>query len=252
MKLYGKVQGTGQPLVMLHGLFGTHENLGGLSRQLAENYQVHALDLRNHGRSPHVEEMNYPAMAADVREYIEEHQLGSVVVVGHSMGGKVAMQLTLESPELVSSLVVLDIAPAAYGDRHKEIFKGLYSLDLEELSSRAAADQPLAEYVTELPVRQFLLKNLVRGENGFKWRMNLFAIYQGYQNIVSAVSEKCWDGKTLFIRGDQSDYITQQHRNDIVMRFPSAKVVTIEGTGHWLHAEKPAAVLKVINRFLAN
>ncbi len=250
MNLYGQVKGEGQPLVMLHGLFGSLENLGVLSRKLAEHYQVHTLDLRNHGRSPHADTMDYQLMAADVIAYLAENDLQQVVMIGHSMGGKVAMQVVLDAPERIAALVVLDIAPVAYGDRHGNVFQGLRAIEPENLKSRVEAENILSQFVEELPVRQFLLKNLVKSEQNFRWRINLQGIYQSYQNIVQSVTDKVWAGKALFVRGELSDYITMEHREGILRRFPDAKVMTVNNTGHWLHAEKPAVVLKVIEQFL--
>ena len=252
VKLHGQVKGDGQPLIMLHGLFGSLENLGVLSRKLAETYQVHALDLRNHGRSPHADTMNYQSMAADVLAYIRQHDLQQVVIIGHSMGGKVAMQVVLDAPARVACLVVLDIAPVTYGNRHGNVFQGLQSIDLTTIKNRIEAEEVLSGFVKELPVRQFLLKNMVKGKDGFSWRMNLQGIQQSYSDIVLSVSDSVWEGRTLFIRGELSDYITIEHREDILRRFPNAKVMTVNNTGHWLHAEKPTAVLNVIRRFLSS
>lgn len=244
--------GQGEPLVMLHGLFGSLENLGGIARLLAERYQIHALDLRNHGRSPHAPEHSYPLMAEDVAAYLDQAGLERAHLLGHSMGGKVAMTLALTRPERVERLVVLDIAPVHYPPHHQDILAGLHQLDLARLASREEADRFLEAFVPELAVRQFLLKNLVRdGAGGFRWRINLAALSREYEEVMAGQeSGQPFPRPVLFIKGGDSDYIREEQWPHIQRLFPQATLRVIPQTGHWLHAEKPNVVAATARRFL--
>lgn len=252
LDLHHRVTGEGEPLIVLHGLFGSLENLGGVSQRLADSCQIHALDLRNHGRSPHTDAMGYPAMADDVLRYMDKAHLEQASVLGHSMGGKTAMELALAHPDRVDRLIVADIAPVAYPPHHDDIIEGLTSLDLARVTSRGQADKALAEYVPVTPVRQFLLKNLVRdGKGGFAWRLNLDAIQNHYEQIAAGpTAEGPFDGPTLFIKGGDSDYIGEGQRETFDRYFPKASLRIIPGTGHWLHAEKPDLFTNLCRRFL--
>ena len=252
VNLHHRITGTGQPLVMLHGLFGSQENLGAISRLLAEQYQIHGLDLRNHGRSPHTQAHSYPLMVDDVIAYMDHQGLERAHFIGHSMGGKTAMQLALTHPQRVERLVVLDIAPVLYKPHHQQILEGLQSLNLAALSSRTEADQQLAAYVPELAVRQFLLKNLVKaGPDRFGWRINLEALTRNYQEImVGQQHQPPFPRPALFIKGGDSDYIQAEHWSKIQELFPAAVMRIIPRTGHWLHAEKPEVVAAAARRFL--
>ncbi|MCY4265394.1 MAG: alpha/beta fold hydrolase [Gammaproteobacteria bacterium] len=248
---------SGPALLVLHGLFGSHTNWGWHNRHLASNHAVFGLDLRNHGDSPHSNLLNYPVMAEDIRQFMAQQGLGQCAILGHSMGGKVAMQLALETPHLVNRLVVVDIAPAGYpqsADGHQRIISGLRSLDLASLSSRGEADIQLGKVIEDSSTRQFLLTNLVRnrrGVSGYQWRLNLDAIESSYQNLRSWSSPgKPFDGPCLFIKGGNSDYIKPQHKNEILNQFPSAEIKIITGAGHWVHAEKPRTLHRVVADFL--
>ena len=253
MKLYARAQGTGPDLISLHGLFGSQENLGMINRNLSSEYCVHGLDLRNHGRSPQNHEMNYSLMADDVLEYMDDQNLQSVILLGHSMGGKVAMALALKAPERVSALVVIDIAPVTYLHRkHDDVLDGLSSINLDGLQNRKEADRQLVEYVLQTPIRQFLLKNLYRKEDGkFGWRVNLKSIIEHYPEILTGQqADQPFPAKTLFIKGGASDYILPEHQDQVLKLFPQAQVRIITGAGHWVHAEKPELVARTIQRFL--
>ncbi|WP_116919051.1 alpha/beta fold hydrolase [Tamilnaduibacter salinus] len=252
VSLHHRVDGQGPPLILLHGLFGSLENLGGIAQRLSDQWRVHALDLRNHGRSPHSDTMDYPAMAADVKAYMDDAGLDRASVLGHSMGGKVAMELALTWPHSVDRLVVADIAPVAYPPRHDAILDGLMSLDTAALRSRRDADERLAEKVSTPAVRQFLLKNLVRRrEGGFGWRMNLPVIADQYEAIAAAPSASGpFTRPTLFIKGAASDYIGEEAREPTTRLFPAASLRMIPETGHWLHAEKPDRFANTVRRFL--
>ncbi len=255
MKLQVKQQGQGDDVITLHGLFGSRENLGVISRGLAPSFRVHGLDLRNHGRSPHHEAMNYQVMAEDVLAYMDECGIENTHLVGHSMGGKVAMTLALLAPERVNRLVVIDIAPVTYREqRHDAILQGLSAMPLADLTSRNEADQFLSAYEPEPAVRQFLLKNLHRtGQGSFAWRMNLTAIINHYPAILAGQqAEQPFAGATLFIKGGASDYILPEHREPVLALFPAATVRVIPGAGHWVHAQKPELVVRTLLRFLGS
>lgn len=245
--------GQGPALIILHGLFGTWENWGAQIKMLAEQYDVIAADLRNHGASPHSDELSYHLMAEDVIELMDKQQLDKVLLLGHSMGGKVAMQLAMDHPARVRKLIVADIAPVNYGRHHDDVFQGLFNVELEGLKSRSAADKQLAEHVEIPGVRAFLLKNLQRDKDGnFGWKMNLEALHREYHEISAAPQQGRYEGPTLFIKGGDSDYLKPEYAEAIQSRFPDASFKIIEGTGHWLHAEKPAAFNRIVERFLSD
>ena len=253
MKLHAKQQGQGADIISLHGLFGSQENLGILNRGLAEQFRVHGLDLRNHGRSPHDETMNYRVMAEDVLEYMDDQQLECTNIVGHSMGGKIAMTLALLAPKRIKKLAVIDISPVTYPNRrHDSILDGLSSIPLTTVKSRSEADQLLAKYEPQKDIRQFLLKNLYRDERGaYDWRINLGAIKTNYESILEGQhSANGFDGETLFIKGGESDYILPEHRQEVLSLFPAAAMKVIPNTGHWVHAQKPELVTRTLLRFL--
>lgn len=243
MELFTRQTGDNGPnLVLLHGLFGSHENLGVLARGLAAHCRVHAVDLRNHGRSPHADTMNYPDMAADVRATMDAHGLEQAVVIGHSMGGKVAMELALTAPERVAGLVALDIAPVTYARSHDTELTVMQALDTSALASRSEADKALAAELPNPAIRQFLLKNLVRTDDGFAWRIPLDTIADAYPDLLEAPSAGTSRMPALFIRGGASDYVTSGHEREIHERFPSAAIETIADAAHWVHIEAPEAV----------
>lgn len=259
VELNHRITGGGTPLILLHGLFGSQDNLGGIARRLEDEWQVHALDQRNHGTSPHTETMDYPAMADDVLAYMDARGLEKAAILGHSMGGKTAMQVALRAPERVDRLIVADIAPVSYQSRHDAILEGLSSLDLHAVTSRQEADQALAEHVEMPQVRQFLLKNLERvpaderreGEQVFRWRINLPVIEACYPKLALAPEgELPFEGPVLFLKGAESAYIQEKHRDEIRRLFPAAELRIIEGTGHWLHAEKADTFAALCRRFL--
>ena len=252
MKLYARKQGQGQNLVSVHGLFGSLDNLGAVNRTLAENYCVHALDLRNHGRSPHSDSMQYSDMAADLVEYLDDQNIDSAHLLGHSMGGKVVMETALRYPDRVDKVSVLDISPVAYTvRRHDDVFAGLKAVDFETLQRRSEADAVLAGFISEPGVRQFLLKNLYKNDQGqFGWRLNLSAIEQSYVFILGGQqAETSFPGDVLFLKAGLSDYILPEHQDTALSLFPNAIVRIIPGTGHWLHAEKPELVAGALQRF---
>jgi esterase len=251
MLLNYQIHGEGQPLIILHGLFGTLENWGNQIKTLSENHKVIAVDLRNHGRSFHSNEMNYHLMAEDIKALLSHLKLEKAHIIGHSMGGKVAMQLALNAPDLIDKLIIVDIAPVEYTPHHNDVFKGLFSVDLPSLNSRGDADKQLSEHIPELSVRAFLLKNLYRtDEKLFAWRMNLEAIHSQYKNISAAPTGTPFDRSMLFIKGEKSDYMIPAYRDAVINSFPKASYTIIKQAGHWPHAEKPKEFTDIVVNFL--
>lgn len=259
VELNYRITGEGEPLILLHGLFGSLENLGGISRRLQDEWQIHALDQRNHGGSPHTDTMDYPAMAADVIAYMDARGIDKAGIIGHSMGGKVAMQIALQAPERVSKLIIADISPVAYKPKHDAILESLKNLNLDGVRSRKDADEQMAQWVDTLATRQFLLKNLERVPRNeqvsdgpmFRWRLNLPVIDACYANLAGApAGEGPFAGPVLFLKGADSAYIQEKHRAEIQRLFPAADVRVIQGAGHWLHAEKADLFASLSRRFL--
>lgn len=252
MELNYKEFGQGDPVIILHGLFGTSDNWQTIAKKIAEYYSVYIIDLRNHGRSPHDDEFNYKVMAEDLKNFMESHWIYSARIIGHSMGGKTAMQFATDYPEMVEKLVVVDIANENYEGGHEVIFNALLSLDLEKMASRKEADAALQTQIEDFGVRQFLLKNLTRSKAGkYVWKMNLPVIHQNYQAILSRIEEdEVYEGATLFIKGGLSKYITEANFEKTKHFFPKAKLETIENVGHWVHAEAPKELLEILEKFL--
>jgi esterase len=244
--------GQGQPLIILHGLFGSLDNWQSFAKELSKDYWVFTLDLRDHGKSPHTEAFDYSLAANDVVAFMEAQWMFQAHIIGHSMGGKVAMQLAFDHPHLVQSLSVLDIAPKRYKGGHERFFRAMSSLDLSSLNSRSEANDLLAVQVPEDGIRQFLLKNLDRKkEGGFAWKFNLPLLHAAYPAIMDELQGVPYTGSTLFVRGGQSDYITDEDWPNILSLFPNARLETIPRAGHWLHADAPSELLELLRSFLA-
>jgi esterase len=251
MKLFYRELGKGQPIVILHGVFGSSDNWLTQAKILAEHYHVYSLDLRNHGQSPHDPVFDYPSMADDLREFVDTHSLKDPIVIGHSMGGKVAMNFAVAHPDKLSKLIVVDIAPRPYNLEHYVIMDGLKAVNIGSISSRNEADEQLSQFVAEADVRQFLLKNLQRKtEGGFTWKINLPVIDKNLSNIgLDLQYEGTFDKPTLFIRGGKSRYVRDEDMKRIQEIFPTAKLETLD-TGHWVQAEKPKEFVEVVRRWL--
>lgn len=251
MQLHYHRSGQGRPLVILHGLFGTWENLGSSVKALAQEWDVIAPDLRNHGRSPHSDQHSYPLMASDLAELLDQLQLDSVSLLGHSMGGKVAMEFAMTHPQRVEKLIVVDIAPVAYPAHHTAIFKAVKSIELATLKSRSDADHQLRAAVESPGVRAFLLKNLYREEGEFRWRANFDRLEAEYENIAAAPAEGRFDRPTLFIKGANSNYLLSEYQAAVSARFSAVELKIISDAGHWPHAEKPETFLRIVRKFLS-
>jgi len=252
MELNYKEFGQGDPIIILHGLFGTSDNWQTLAKKLAENYSVYIIDQRNHGRSPHDDEFNYKVMAEDLKNFLESNWIYSARIIGHSMGGKTAMQFATDYPDMVEKLVIVDIANENYEGGHESIFNALLSLDLEKIESRKEADAFLETQIDDFGVRQFLLKNLTRSKEGkYTWKMNLPVIHQNYQAILSKIEgDEIFEGATLFVKGGLSKYITETNFETTKEFFPNANLKIIENVGHWVHAEAPKDLLEILGIFL--
>jgi esterase len=252
MRLNYSEQGVGDPVFLIHGLFGSLSNLGNLARALAPNYRVISVDLRNHGDSPHHSEMSLLSMAQDLVELMDYLSISSAYFVGHSLGGKVAMQLAMTDAARVKSLVVVDIAPAKYQDNNTNIINNLYDLSKVFIKDRKMADSFLSKQGVEPFVRAFLLKNLRRNTAGnFELKININAIKANYENHLSVAP--VGDGFTapcLFLKGENSHYIEQQHLPIIHSLFPKSSVQTVNDVGHWLHAEKPELFNQLVLQFI--
>jgi len=252
MDLHYEVQGAGAPLIILHGLFGSSENWSSISRRLAPRFRVYVVDQRNHGRSPHSIEMNFAVMAEDVHRLMCDQSIEGAFLLGHSMGGKTAMQLALTHPTSVRKLVVADIAPGPYAPRHDKILQGMLALDLTRFETRSQMESSLAPWVSDIATRRFLLKNVMREPaGGFRWKLGLQEINQNYSRLNSAVpANGRFDQPTLFVRGETSDYLLESDLAEIRFLFPQAILKTIAGAGHWLHTDHPEAFVRLIEEFL--
>ena len=238
-------------MIILHGLFGTLDNWQTLARQWADDLMIFAVDQRNHGRSPHTDAFDYQLLAEDIRDFMESQFMHRAHLLGHSMGGKAAMQVALEYPDQVDRLVVVDMGVRGYPGGHEEIFKALFALDLVNVKSRKAADAFLAARIEDAGVRQFLLKNLTRNKaGGYAWKANVQALHDNYAHILAPISGTPFEGPTLFIRGAESRYVQDQDIPTLQQLFPNSRVETVADAGHWVHAEQPEAVYRLVRDFL--
>lgn len=255
MKLYFRQTGnTGPAIVILHGVFGSSDNWLTIAKTIAaKGYRVFALDQRNHGQSPRADEQDYQSMAADLREFLIDQHLDHPILIGHSMGGKTVMQYVMSYPGTFGKFVVVDIAPKFYPVHHTQIVRGLNAIDLMAISSRNDADAVLSRYEPLAPVRQFLLKNLYRDQQGqFAWRLNLPVIERELHGIGEELTNPhVVTEPALFMRGSESPYVLDEDIPAIKRLFPNARIETIEGASHWVQAEKPAEFVAVLMDFLA-
>lgn len=248
---YRELGSGGVPVLLIHGLFGAGDNLGSLARRLATTRRVLMLDLRNHGQSPHTSTMTQAQMAEDVLALLGKLDITRADIVGHSLGGKVAMQLALNHPECVRRLVVVDIAPVDYPRGHDTVFAALHAVDLSAVRSRRDAEAMMVPYIEEPMLRQFLLKSLERTDRGYGWRFNLPALYTNYEALRSAPQGELFSGPTLFVRGELSDYIAPQYEPQLRAMFPQARIETVTGTGHWVHGDNPEVFNQLVSGFLS-
>lgn len=254
MKLHYRTMGEGQPIIILHGVFGTSDNWQTFAKQLSDSYQIFLLDQRNHGLSPHDEAFDYHVMAEDLREFIETHKLENPIILGHSMGGKVAMFFAVSYSDQFKKMIVVDIAPRAYPVHHQKILEALGAVKIDQVSSRKEAENQMKPYIADFGIRQFLLKNLKREDNNsFSWKLNLSVIRDNIKRIGEAVEDsRPVEKPVLFVGGEKSDYIRKEDHSLITRIFPQAHIVAIPGAGHWIHAEQPELLLEQVKQFLAD
>ncbi|MDH5357300.1 MAG: alpha/beta fold hydrolase [Gammaproteobacteria bacterium] len=250
MKLHYQMVGSGQALVIIHGLFGSSDNWRALAKQLAHYAKVITVDLRNHGRSPHSPEQNYQLMSDDLAELLDDLNLDMVDIIGHSLGGKVAMAFSQRYPQRVRKLMVVDVSPRQYQDEHSNIFNALLGVNLSRFSRRNEVDEALKLSIPDKTVRQFLLMNLdVNGEQ-LNWRINLQALFAIYPQLLEPVCQNTEIKiDSCFIRGGRSGYVGDDDVTLISTIFPNAEIVTIEQAGHWVHAEEPQLFIDKVKQF---
>lgn len=253
MLLNSRIEGEGKPLLIIHGFIGMSDNWKSFgSLYAAEGFQAHMIDLRNHGKSPHSDEFNYTVMSNDILEYCQHYNLTSVSIIGHSMGGKVAMLFATTHPEMVEKLVVADIGPKYYAPHHQDIMAGLNAVDFTTKPDRAQVEETLYPFIPDFGTRQFLMKNLYWKEPGqLNFRFNLPVFNAQIESIGEALPEgNHFDKPTLFFRGGNSKYILDTDLPEIKKHFPNMELATIPNVGHWLHAENPKAFFEETARFL--
>lgn len=251
MKLHYKKLGSGQPMLILHGLFGSSDNWQTLGKKLAENFEIYLVDQRNHGHSPHSNDFDYELLADDLHELISDLNLEDVILVGHSMGGKTIMQFAQHHADLIQKMIVVDMGPKAYPMHHDVILEGLNAIDLNIVKTRKEADRILSEFVPQPGVKQFLLKNLFWKTPGeeLDWRINIPVLEREIRNIIGGLEHEIDHTETLFIRGALSNYIIESDYEMIKELYPNSSITTIEGAGHWVHAEKPVEFYQTIMNF---
>ena len=240
--LHSKIEGKGTPLFILHGFLGMLDNWKTLGGRFAEEgFEVHLIDQRNHGQSFWSDDFNYDLLSDDLKNYMDHYQIGSAIILGHSMGGKTAMQFACSHPSLTKKLIVADIGPKYYPPHHRSIIDGLMALTPEDLSSRSKADDALKKNITNFSTRQFLLKNLYWIEKGkLAFRINLKVLSEKMDEVgEDSIASEIYDGPTLFLKGDKSKYIVEGDLSEFKKNFPMAQLETINNAGHWLHAENP-------------
>lgn len=247
--------GQGDPVVIVHGLFGSASNWQSIAKRLADRWHLWLVDLRNHGESPHDDEMSYTAMAEDLGRFIDDHCGGRAAAIGHSMGGKAVMTLALNHPDKVSALAPVDVAPVAYSHRLTSYVDAMADIPLDRIERRRDADALLAPVVPEAHFRAFLLNNLrQRSDGAWYWRANLNVIAAHMDDIAgfpAAQSGQRYPGPVLFLHGGDSGYLREDHWPQVESLFPAARRVTVPGAGHWLHAEQPDPVAGHLTEFLS-
>ena len=253
MRLHYRKYGKGEPLIILHGLFGSSDNWHTLARRWGQTFQVFTLDQRNHGSSPHESAMDYTELARDLHQFIAQERLEHVHIVGHSMGGKVGMLFASTYPDLVRSLTVLDIGIDRVEGKHEFILKALSSINPEEFSAREEIKEELQTLIESSPIQQFLLKNILRRLDGsLGWKFNRDALLEHYEDLTSSLDlSQPFIGSVLILRGENSDYLEPELSPEILQYFPLAQLQTIEGAGHWLHADKADELFALVADFIS-
>lgn len=253
MKLHFKTLGEGEPVIILHGLFGSADNWQTLAKTIAERFKIYLVDQRNHGHSPHAEEMSYPIMADDLKAMMDDEGLDKAIVVGHSMGGKTAIHFAANYPDRLKKLVVVDMGVKRYPPHHQIIFNALLGVNLDQVKTRKEVETHLREHILDASVVQFLLKNLYWSERErLDWRFNLPVLHRDIDLILDEAPTDRMTVPTLFIRGEKSNYILESDFEALHDQFLQSEIVTIPGAGHWVHAEAPQQFLHELMRFICN
>ncbi len=250
MELFFRKTGNGPPVLIMHGLFGSSDNWMSIAKDLSAEFEVFAIDLRNHGQSPWSDDWDYKLMAGDIWKLMKKEKISKPHVIGHSMGGKVAMRMLVDKQAEVEKVIIADIGPKKYPVHHRDIIDALKSIDLQKLETREDADKALAKKISSFGVRQFLLKNLQRKGESFAWKANLEVIDKKIENVGEAQGNgKTIDHEVLFVRGEKSDYISDDDQVDIRSTFDKAKFITIKDAGHWIHAEQPSIFTEIVKNY---
>jgi pimeloyl-ACP methyl ester carboxylesterase len=250
MQLHYQSLGEGKPFVLIHGLFGSSDNWGSIAKHFSQTHRVICVDLRNHGKSPHHHSQTYADMASDLLELCDSLHLDTIHLLGHSLGGKAAMEFATQHPERMDKLIVVDMAKRAYSDEHTHLMDAMMSVDLHHMQSRSEVDKALSDYIPNMMVRQFLLMNLIKTNNCLQWRINLPALKANYSEFISPVCEASYYHQPcLFIYGEHSDYINNSDISHIHAHFTQAEFARLP-TGHWVHAEAPKAFINAASAFL--
>ncbi|HMQ06872.1 MAG TPA: alpha/beta fold hydrolase [Saprospiraceae bacterium] len=252
-RLFYKIIGEGEPIIILHGFLGSSDNWMSFAKEMAKNQMVILLDLQNHGRSFHVSRFTYEKAAEDVKQFMEEHWIHHAHILGHSMGGKVAMKLAEMEPDSIDHLIVVDITPFKYPGGHENILDSLISVNIESTDSRKLIEENLLHNINDPAVVSFLMKNLKRLKTGgFQWKMNLPVLHESYPEILKSLNLDRIDHPTLFIRGENSGYIPLEKESELRKIFSKMQLVTIKDSGHWVHSDQPGLLLSEVRRFLSS
>ncbi|MCI1265624.1 MAG: alpha/beta fold hydrolase [Saprospiraceae bacterium] len=246
-----KIQGNGPPILILHGLFGSLDNWQTIANAVSNEFTIYLIDLRNHGKSPHTEDFSYILMANDIMYMIQKYQLVKPFMIGHSMGGKVVLELINLYPNDIGKSIIIDIATKSYPRGHDEIFKSMLGLDLKKINKRSEAEFELSKTILDQTVRQFILKNLDRDQNQqFVWKLNLKSLFENYNEIILEIKpSKPIINEILFIRGGRSNYILDKDQLEIKKYYPNSSFVTIAEAGHWVHADQPIRLVEIIKSY---
>jgi pimeloyl-ACP methyl ester carboxylesterase len=249
---YKKFGESGPVILILHGFLGSLDNWQTVAGTLSEHHIVYTIDQRNHGRSPHADEIDYLLLSADITWFCTQHALQNVIVIGHSMGGKTAMMMALQNPDLVEQLVVVDIAPVKYAGGHEEILKAMETAPLNNAHNRQEIEESMKQYIPSFPVRQFIMKNISRNKDGtFSWKCNLDALVKNYPLLMDFPAvDRQFAKRSAFIKGEHSDYITDENWISCKHFFPAAELYTVKGAGHWVHAENPEGFMQILSALL--
>lgn len=246
-----KKYGEGDPLIVLHGLFGSLDNWATLARQWSDTFTVYAVDLRNHGKSPHTSSHTINNMATDIQDFISEHNIKNPVLLGHSMGGKAAMETVLTHPDQIRGLIIADMGAQSYPRGHDEIFSAIRSLNLEEAESRKYIEEKLSDTIDDKGIVYFISKNISRTKEGYHWKMNIDTLERDYEEVLKAIRPgRIFDKPTLLLKGEKSNYVNEENINLLRQLFPRIKIEAIKDSGHWVHAENPDLFEQRVRSFM--